>query len=415
MKESSRLEFKESVSNSFLKTVSAYANYGGGDILFGVNDAGCIVGVERPEQTCLDIEKRINDSISPNPDYSLRVDSKTNVITLSVFQGIHKPYLYRAKAYKRNDTATIEADRLELSRLILEGQNLAFENMPSSLQNPTFRVLEQELKEALGISRVTDDTLRTLELKNRDGSLNVAGELFSDANTMPGIDCIRFGESISIFLDRETYEHVSVLEQYDRAIKLFTRYYQIEEIDGTRRVTRDLIPEAAFREAVANALVHRQWDVPSQIRVSMHPDRIEISSPGGLPHGISEEEYLAGWVSVLRNPIIANLFFRLGIIERFGAGVLRIKDAYRSSMATPTFSFAENSVTVVLPLVDEYGDLIPDEASVLQKLKARELPISSIVDETGFGKTKVQKLLKGLEARGYVSVVGRGRGTRYRA
>lgn len=66
-------------------------------------------------------------------------------------------------------------------------------------------------------------------------------------------------------------------------------------------------------------------------------------------------------------------------------------------------------------MVDEYGDLMPDEASVLQKLKARELPISSIVDETGFGKTKVQKLLKGLEARGYVSVVGRGRGTRYRA
>lgn len=107
--------------------------------------------------------------------------------------------------------------------------------------------------------------------------------------------------------------------------------------------------------------------------------------------------------------------FRLGIIERFGTGVLRIKDAYRESMAKPDFSIAENSVTVVLPLIDDYGNLTADEALVLSKLRNREMPISDIVTETGFGKTKVQKLLKGLASRGYVTVVGNGRGTRYRA
>lgn len=415
MKETKRLEFKEAVSNAFLKTVSAFANYGGGTILFGVDDSGRATGMENPEQACLDIENRINDAISPNPDYTLQVDRNTSVITLAVAEGMHKPYLYRSKAYKRNDTATIEVDRVELSRLILEGQNLSFENMPSTFEDPSFLVLEQELKSVLGISQLTDDTLRTLELRNKDGSLNIAGELFSDANSLPGVDCARFGDSISVFLDRETYEHVSVLTQYDRAVLLFNRYYRIEEVQGSRRVARELVPEAAFREAVANALIHRQWDVSAHVRVSMHPDRIEISSPGGLPQGISEEEYLSGWVSVLRNPIVANVFFRLGIIERFGTGVLRIKDAYRASMAKPSFAFAENSVTVTLPLVDDFGNVSEDEGRVLRALRNRELPMSSIVAATGFSKTKAQKLLKELASRGYVTVTGRGRGTRYRA
>ena len=415
MKETKRLEFNEAVSNAFLKTVSAFANYGGGTILFGVDDSGQAAGMENPEQACLDIENRINDAISPNPDYTLQVDRNTSVITLAVAEGMRKPYLYRSKAYKRNDTATIEVDRVELSRLTLEGQNLSFENMPSTFENPSFLVLEQELKSALGISQLTDDTLRTLELRNKDGSLNIAGELFSDANSLPGVDCARFGDSISVFLDRETYEHVSVLTQYDRAVQLFNRYYRIEEVRGSRRVARELVPEAAFREAVANALIHRQWDVSAHVRVSMHPDRIEVSSPGGLPQGISEEEYLSGWVSVLRNPIVANVFFRLGIIERFGTGVLRIRDAYRASMAKPSFAFAENSVTVTLPLVDDFGNVFEDEARVLRALRNRELPMSSIVAATGFSKTKAQKLLKELASRGYVTVIGRGRGTRYRA
>lgn len=94
---------------------------------------------------------------------------------------------------------------------------------------------------------------------------------------------------------------------------------------------------------------------------------------------------------------------------------MRIKDAYRESLVKPTFSLAENSVTVTLPLVDTYGNLTNDEALILEKLRNKELSMSTIVSETGLGRTKAQKLLKGLERRGYVTVVGRGRGTKYRA
>ena len=88
------------------------------------------------------------------------------------------------------------------------------------------------------------------------------------------------------------------------------------------------VPEKAFREAIANALIHRMWDIPASIKVSMYADRIEISSPGGLPAGISEEEYMNGQISILRNPIIGNVFFRLKYIEKFGTGIMRINHAY---------------------------------------------------------------------------------------
>lgn len=145
MQETKDLEFKESVTNSFLKTVSAYANNTGGRVLFGINDAGKIVGLDDPKQTCLDIENKINDSIIPQPDYSLKINEPDATVELTVFPGRSKPYLYRSKAYKRNDTATIPVDTLGLSRLVLEGQNLSFEQLPASKQDLSFTVLENRL------------------------------------------------------------------------------------------------------------------------------------------------------------------------------------------------------------------------------------------------------------------------------
>ncbi|GHV97386.1 hypothetical protein lacNasYZ03_16840 [Lactobacillus nasalidis] len=117
MRETKNLVFKERVSNTFLKTVSAFANYGTGEIKFGIKDDGEVVGVGDPERVCLDIENKINDSIQPNPKYDLNIDKDSQVITLKVYQGPTPPYFYKSKAYKRNDSASIEVDSVELSRL----------------------------------------------------------------------------------------------------------------------------------------------------------------------------------------------------------------------------------------------------------------------------------------------------------
>ena len=264
MRETRTTEFKERITNTFLKTVSAFSNYDGGEIFFGIDDNGNITGVSDVKQACLDIENKINDSITPQPDYKLELQNNDKTIKLTVKSGLQKPYLYKSKAYKRNDTATIEVDTLELSRLILEGKNISFEELPCEDQELTFDILCQKLKESIQIDTFNQDTLKTLNLYNSTIGYNNAAGILADKNHFPGIDMVKFGENISVIHKRATFDNRSVLAVYEKALEVFKDYYQYEEIEGANRKKIERIPEAAFREAIANALIHRAWDVDSQ-------------------------------------------------------------------------------------------------------------------------------------------------------
>ena len=182
MRETRTLEFKETITNTFLKTVSAFSNYDGGTIYFGIDDDGNIKGLKDVKQACLDIENKINNSISPQPNYTLEIQNNDQTIKLTVKSGIQKPYLYKSKAFKRNDTATIEADTLELSRLILEGKNISFEELPCRQQELSFEILHRKLKEYIQIEAFNQDTLRTLNLYDNNNGYNNAAAILADTN-----------------------------------------------------------------------------------------------------------------------------------------------------------------------------------------------------------------------------------------
>lgn len=413
MRETRIIEFKETITNTFLKTVSAFSNYNGGEIYFGIDDNGNVKGIADVKQSCLDIENKINDSFSPQPDYTLEIQ-KDSTIKLTVKSGIHKPYLYKSKAYKRNDTATIEVDTLEFSRLILEGKNIRFEELPYNEQKLTFEVLHQKLKESIQIETFNKDTLKILNLYDNNNGYNNAAGLLADRNHFPGIDIVKFGQNISVIQKRATIENISILEVYDKAIDMFRDYYQYEIIEGAERKNVERIPEAAFREAIANALIHRAWDIESQIRVLMFDDRLEVISPGGLPSGITEDEYLSGKISVLRNRNLANVFYRLGFVEIFGTGITRIKQLYESALRKPDFEVSENTIRIMLPVFEENINLTEDENQVYALLSTTMLkPISEIAPYTPFGKSKTTQLLKEMSKKGVVEVKGKGRGTKY--
>lgn len=414
MKENNKLEFKESITNTFLKTVSAYANYNGGEIVFGIDDNGKVKGLMDLEEARLSIENKINDSISPQPEYTISVNERDSLITLNVKSGENKPYLYKSKAYKRNDTATIGVDNLELSRLILEGKNINFEDIAATSQDFSFDVLENLLISHVGISSLNKDILKTLNLFSDLKGYNNAAAILADENDFPGIDIVKFGENINIMQKRKLLEGKSILKSYEEAIELYTDYYQYEEIVGSERKTIEVIPEAAFRETLANAIIHRTWDVNAKIRVMMFDDGIEVVSPGGLPTGISESEYLSGKISMLRNPILAQIFYRLNIVEIFGTGILRIKNLYNTSITKPQFEVSENAIKVFLPKIDVQGNLTDDEKKVYSLLsKTMHKSISEITPYVEFGKSKVTVLLKSMADKGVVSIEGKGRGTKY--
>ena len=414
MRETRTMEFKETITNTFLKTVSAFSNYGGGEIFFGIDDNGNVKGLPDVTQACLDIENKINDSISPQPNYTLEIQNNNQTIKLTIKSGAQKPYLYKSKAYKRNDTATIEVDTLELSRLILEGKNTRFEELPCKEQTLSFEVLHHKLKESIQIETFNQDTLKTLNLYDNANGYNNAAGLLADKNHFSGIDIVKFGENISIIQKRSTFENISVLDTYDKAIDVYRDYYQYEVIQGADRKRIEKIPEAAFREAIANALIHRAWDVESQIRVLMFEDRIEVVSPGGLPSGITEKEYLDGKISVLRNRNLANVFYRLGFVEIFGTGIIRIKQLYEEALIKPDFEVSENTIKIVLPVFEKNLNLTEDERTIYKILSKTMLKsISEIAPYAPFGKSKTTQLLKDMGQKGVVMVEGKGRGTKY--
>ena len=414
MRETRILEFKETITNTFLKTVSAFSNYNGGTILFGVDDNGNVKGLPDVKQACLDIENKINDSISPQPNYTLEIQNNDQTIKLTVKSGLQKPYLYKSKAYKRNDTATIEVDTLEFSRLVLDGKNISFEELPCKDQELSFKILQCKLKENIYIETFNQDTLKTLNLYDNINGYNNAAGLLADKNHFSGIDIVKFGENISIIQKRVTFEHISVLEIYEKALAVFRDYYQYEVIQGADRKMVEKIPEAAFREAIANALIHRIWDINSHIRVSMFDDRIEVVSPGGLPAGITAEEYLSDKLSILRNRNLANVFYRLGLVEIFGTGITRIKQLYAESLIKPEFEVSENAIKIVLPIFETNVNLTEDEKVIYKFLSKTMLkPISEIAPYVPFGKSKTTQLLKAMEKKGVIAVEGKGRGTKY--
>lgn len=225
-----------------MKTVSAFANFGGGRIIFGVDDEGRLLGIADPRQACLDIENRINDAISPRPQFFLRIGEDERTVELVVEEGLDKPYLSGGKAYRRADSATVEVDDVELKRLILEGQNLSFDALRASTDELTFTVLEKRLSEAVGIESLSDDVMRTLGLLD-GGEFTNAAAMLADKNGFPGIDMARFGASQDTILDRETVAGVSVLVQFDRAMAFYGRYCKYETINGAARTEVERIPE----------------------------------------------------------------------------------------------------------------------------------------------------------------------------
>lgn len=366
MKESRNLEFKEMIqSNTFLKTVSAFANYGTGRIIFGIDDDGMINGIKNAIDFCLSIENKMNDNMNPVPLYDLNINDDST-ITLTVYESDFKPYLYKGKAYKRHDTSTIEVDRLELNRLILEESHQSYDELVSQKQDLTFNCLEKALKDKLAIQELNEDILKILDLYTKKHQYNNAAALLADQNNYKGVDIIKFGQDIDEIMDRIILENKSILLLLEESVEMYKKYYQYEKIDGTSRKIVNRIPENAFREAIANAMIHRFWDINAFIRVSMFDDRIEIRSPGGLPSGMSESEYLDGQISMLRNPIIGNVFYRLRYIEMFGTGIKRINKSYNNSLTKPQFKVYENSISIILPTVLSTASLTSEEQLIIQ-------------------------------------------------
>lgn len=426
--ESKVLEYKSTFTKSLLKAVSAFANFHDGRIIIGINDDKTLIGVDNPEELRLNIENSINDNLEPCPYYEIStktIDDKT-ILIISVYKGDNTPYTVNNKAYKRSDTATVQVDKFLYQNLILAGRNKGFDGLASSVQELYFNYLESKMRKILGINSLSEDLLISLGLiENR--KYNNAAALFSDDNPVDSsvIQMIAYNDRTVLGIkDRVESKNTSILKQFDDCLDFYKKHINISEIiDGAYRKTVEEVPLVAYRESIANLLVHRDYMKNVDSRIEIFSDRIEIVSPGGLPIGILEDEYLEGRISIPRNRIIADIFLRLKIIEKLGTGIRRIKEYYREYDTKPEFIITENSITVILPRINK--EIKKVNEINLDRLNSNELLIYYIIKDNGkinrkdienkvdLKKSQILQIINNLREYNLVIKTGQGINTEY--
>jgi|SRR5690554_33895 len=414
------MELKEKYTNTIMKTISAFSNYDGGKIVLGVKDNGEVVGIDKSFDFKLSVENSINDSISPRPKYDLeiiKVEDKS-ILIIKVYKGSDAPYFYKSLSYARRNTSTVPLDKYEMTNLILDSRNMTYDQLESNNKDLEFKYLEKSFQNELGIDRLERDNLISIGLL-KDDKYNIAAELFSD-NRVPinaYVDIAKFKLSNDIFEDRVYINNKSILEQYNIAMEVFNNYYKPQEV--VKRIVRDVVepvPLVAFREALNNAIIHRDYMVSGGIQIAMYDNRIVITSPGGLPKNITEEAYLSGTVSIPRNQLVSIIFFRLGIIEQFGTGVRRIIESYKGFSMKPKFIFDENYISIILPVVNYDYSYLNDTDGIVAYLSANPNSLRSEIEEVlKIEKTSLVRKLNELVKEGLVIKKGNGPSTNYSA
>ena len=371
--ESEKIEFKENAkTNTYIKTVVAFANGNGGKIVFGVKDNKEIVGVENEFEVMDGIINAISDSCYPMivPDISLHTLENKTVILVEIEGGKKKPYYLKSKGMQKGTyirsgatTRIIEEDYV-LKELVLEGENKYFDQQVCHGESVSDEEIEKfcEWLEKLArknsendieIRKVTRNTLlswKVLEEKNGRIFPTKAYILLSGKENWEvsrKIQCGVFkGETRSIFVDKKEFEG-SIIMQLEKAYQYVLEKINLgSDIVGIYRVDKYEIPPKSIRELIANAVIHRSYLEPNDIQVALYDNRLEITSPGMLLSGVNVKRMKEGY-SKLRNRAIASVFAYVNIIEKWGSGIPRIMDEIREyGLQEPEFIAFENDFRV---------------------------------------------------------------------
>ncbi len=368
--ESTCVDFKELLNftkpKSWLKSVSAFANTRGGTIVVGVGDKKELIGISDIRTMTAKAAEMINAHIEPSPGYELlplREDNK-DYLLIQVAEGPATPYYLVSSgfrtAYIRSGDESIAAPPHMLNSLILKGQNMTFDALPSpyKLSDVSFTYLVATFKSIQADFSLEERDLYSFGLLLSDNRLTYAGALLCDQYVVSQsrIFCTRWknltkGTVGEDAVDDKEYEGniLLLLENAEQFIKNNSK--KSWAVSGMIREEHEDYPQSSVREALINAIIHRDYQiVGSEIHIDMYPDRVEIISPGGMIDGSRIQSLdISGVPSMRRNRIISDVFSRLHIMERRGSGLQRILDGYHDSPEKPVFFSESSFFRVVLP------------------------------------------------------------------
>ena len=355
-RETETVELKAVVRDDIKKEIVAFANCSGGTVYVGVADDGTVLGVENADACAVQISNMVRDAVKP--DVTMFVHYETvdcdgkAVVSVSVQRGTNRPY-YLAKSglrpegvYVRQGYSSVPATDTAIRQMIKETDGDSFEDMRSVNQALTFEAAEKEFK-----TRKIDFSqpqMQTLKIISADGLYTNLGLLLSEQCLHTVKVAVFEGTLQSVFKDRREFSG-SLLQQLN-AVYDYIDFHNQTHATFHKLLRTDIrdYPEVAVREALLNSLVHRDYAFRASTLISIYDDRMEFVSVGGLLPGLELDDLMMG-VSVCRNPHLANVFYRLQLIEAYGTGMQKIMGAYAGAAVQPQVVATSNAFKIVLP------------------------------------------------------------------
>ena len=430
--ESETIELKAAVTEEIKKEVVAFANGEGGRLYIGVQDDGSVIGLADPDGAALQISNMVRDAVRPDLTMflhyeTLQEDGK-KIVAVDIQRGTERPYYIAKKGlrpegvYVRQGYSSVPATNTAIRRMIKETDGNHFEEMRSLEQDLTFKTAEKEFSERnipFGPSQ-----MKTLGLVTQDGLYTNLGLLLSDQCVHTIKAAVFEGTAQNEFKDRKEFSG-SLFKQMEEVYDYIDFRNQIHStFQKLRRIDQRDYPEAAVREALLNLLVHREYAFRASSLISIFADRIEFTSIGGLVNGITLKDVMMG-VSVCRNEKLANVFYRMELIEAYGTGIRKIMEAYAGTGRKPLIEISDNAFKITLPNLnisrDQEGESVlseenDSEESKVEKLAQKKKTFTRKEAEQclGLSQTSCGRLLKRMMDRGQIIREGKGKNTRYR-
>lgn len=383
MIENKTTEFKREYLDDIKYAVVAFANTDGGKLYIGINDDGSVLGVENTDDTALRLTNMIRDVVRPDVtmfvDCGIEVMDGKNVVVLTVQRGTARPYYLHSKGirpegvYVRQGASSVPASETAILNMIKETSGDCYEDARSLNQQLTFEKTAAYFKKKK--VEFGEAQKRTLNIISQDGTYSNLGMLLSDQCTHTIKMAVFEGSKKSIFRDRQELTG-SLLEQLEEAYSYIDKLNRTRaEFEGLDRIDKRDYPPEALREALLNAIVHRDYSVSGATLISIFDDRIEIVTIGGLVRGISFDDIMLG-VSVLRNQHLANVFYRLRLIEAYGTGMLKINECYDDFEMKPKIEASNNAFKITLPNTNYRGEsaVVPGpQKATPQRVNSKEV------------------------------------------
>lgn len=354
--ENKTTEFKREYVEDIKNTIVAFANCEGGTLYIGVGDDGKVCGIDNVDDTMLRVTTAIRDAV--RPDITMFVECRNDVmdeksiVCVTVRRGTARPYYLRGKGirpegvYVRQGASTVPATDAAILNMIKETSGDSYEAARSLNQNLTFnKATDFFKKRKVAFAKAQ---MRTLHLIGEDDTYTNLAFLLSEQCTHMIKLAVFEGSRKSVFKDRRELSG-SLLEQLEEAYDYINRYNRTRaEFSGLDRLDMRDYPPEAIREALLNAIVHRDYSFSAATLISIFEDRIEFVTVGGLVKGIALDDVMLG-VSALRNQYLANIFYRLRLIEAYGTGILKINECYSDYAVQPLIETTGNAFKITLP------------------------------------------------------------------